>query len=140
MAVNGPVLLVEDDIEEQQKIKKVFSEIGLSNPVEMFANAEQALVYLDTTEKEPFIILTKMILPGINGLNFLDRIYQSDHLRKKSIPFIFFANADCPQLVEAAFDRRVQGYFLKPKSPVVLKLTLMSITDYWLRSTHPNIN
>ena len=31
MAVNGPVLLVEDDVEEQQKIKKALSEIGLSN-------------------------------------------------------------------------------------------------------------
>lgn len=140
MSVNGPVLLIEDSIEEQQKIKKVFIEIGLSNPLEMFASAEQALAYLNTTDDEPFIILTKMMLPGINGLEFLNRIYQSEHLRKKSIPFIFFANTDCPQLVETAFDRRVQGYFLKPKSPVVLKLTLMSITDYWLRSTHPNIN
>ena len=140
MAVNGPVLLVEDDVEEQQKIKKALSEIGLSNPVEMFGNAEQVLAYLQYTEAKPFIILAKMVLPGINGLELLDKIYQCEYLKKKSIPFIFFANSDCPGLVEDAFDRRVQGYFLKPKSPVVLKLTLMSITDYWFRSTHPTTN
>ena len=140
MAVNGPVLLVEDDADEQQKIKKVLGEIGMSNFIETFDNAEQALAYLETTKDKPFIILSKMALPGINGLEFLDRIYQSEYLKKKSIPFIFFANADYPQMIEEAFDRRVQGYFLKPKSLIVLKLTLMSITDYWLRSTHPNIN
>ena len=140
MAVNGPVLLVEDDADEQQKIKKVLGELRLTNSVEMFDNAEQALAYLEITTDKPFIILSKMMLPGINGLEFLDRVYQSEYLRRKSIPFVFFSNADYPQRVEEAFDRRVQGYFLKPKSSAVLKLTLMSIIDYWLRSTHPNVS
>ncbi len=85
----------------------------------MFGNAEQALAYLEYTKENPFIILTKMILRGISGLEFLDRIYASEYLKKKSIPFIFFANVDHYDLVEAAFDRTVQGYFLKPKSLLV---------------------
>lgn len=140
MAINGPILLLEDDPEEQKRVKQVLAEIGIKNSLDMFGNAEQALTYLETTEEKPFIILSKMSLPGINGLEFLDKIYGSEYLKKKSIPFIFFGNVEFPTLVEKAFDRRVQGYFLKPKSLIVLKITLMSITDYWLRSTHPNLN
>ena len=133
-------MLIEEDLEEQKKVKQVLVEIGIKNPLEMFGTVEQALAYLETTTDKPFIILSQMSLPGLSGLDFLDQIYASEHLKKKSIPFIFFGNVDLPVLVESAFDRRVQGYFLKPKSLIVLKLTLMSITDYWLRSTHPNIN
>ncbi len=133
-------MLIEDDIEEQKRVKQVLVELGIKNSVEMFGNAEQALVYLQATKEKPFIMLTEMMLPGMSGLELLDQIYKNEYLKKKSIPFVFFGNVEVPDMIEPAFDRRVQGYFLKPKSFIVLKLTLMSITDYWLRSTHPNIS
>ena len=140
MAVNGPIVLIEDDNDEQSKVEKALTEIGIKNALEVFLNAEDALSYLETTAQKPFIILSKMSLPGMSGLDFLDKIYGNEYLRKKSIPFVFFANVAPDDEVQAAFDRRVQGYFLKPKTMIVLKLTLMSITDYWLRSTHPHVS
>ncbi len=138
MALNGPIILIKNEAQEQKKIRDVLIQIGSKNPMEMFGSAEEALAYLGMTDAKPFIILSKMTLPTMSGLKFLDKIYESDFLRQKGIPFIFFANVDNPDVVQQAYDKRVQGYFLKPKSPAALKLTLLSIVDYWQRSTHPN--
>lgn len=135
---NGPVMIVDENIHDLTLICKALDSIRVSNKVNLYSSAEQALQYLETTTDKPFLILVNTTLPGMSGLEFLSKIFETEHLRAKSIPFIFLSNSDSPDLVSEAYKIRAQGYFLMPKVYIQLKLILFSITDYWQRTVHPS--
>jgi DNA-binding NarL/FixJ family response regulator len=52
-------------------------------------------------------------------------------LQGRSIPFIFFSTAASRDQVQAAYNLKVQGFFLKGQSFDEIEVTLRSIVDYW---------
>ena len=109
-----------------------------NNKLIFFDQASKALNYLLQTTEQPFIILTDMNLPGINGLEFQKKIEDNAYLRKKCIPFIFFTTTNNNKVVEQAYEQHVQGFFQKPSNFNELAETLNAIVDYWSRCLHPN--
>src|SRR5688572_548563 len=87
----GPLIIVEDDIDDQDIIKEVFESLGLSNTLLLFSDGYDALRYLKTTTDQPFLILCDINLPKLNGLELRELINADPWLRRKSVPFIFFS-------------------------------------------------
>lgn len=135
---NGPVMIVDENAERNNLVRKALDSIRLSNNVELYCSAEEALKYLETTTEKPFLILCNTVLPGMGGLEFQKRIFDNECLRDKGIPLIFFSDSDAPDMVGEAYMMRAQGYFLIPKTYIQLKMILFSITDYWQRAVHPS--
>ena len=138
MAQAGPIIIIEDDIDDQQLVEEALAQIGITNELIFFDKAQPAYNFLLVTTKQPFLIITDMNLPGMNGLEFQKKICENEYLRRKSIPFIFFSTTDNPYTVNKAYDNVVQGYFHKPSQFDDLKETLESIMAYWKRCLHPN--
>jgi CheY-like chemotaxis protein len=133
-----PILILEDDTDDQELITAAFQQIGVTNKIIFFEEAPQALIYLLQTTEQPFLILTDMNLPGINGLEFQKKIQDNEYLRRKCIPFIFFTTTNNRKVVEQAYDQQVQGFFQKPANFNELAEILRFIVDYWSRCLHPN--
>ena len=131
-------MIVDENIEDQTLIRKALASIQVNNRIKICNSAEQALEYLETTSDEPFFILVNTQLPGMSGLELQARIFETEYLRDKDIPFIFFSNTDSPDVVRKAYRMRAQGYFVIPETYIQLKLILFSITDYWQRVVHPS--
>ena len=138
MPKNGPIIVVDDIIQSQQLICKALKEIRIKNRIELCNTAEEALDFLERATEKPFFIITKTDLPGMSGLEFQSKILETEHLRSRSVPFIFFSGTDAALTVERAYRMRAQGYFMIPKDFISLKLTLFCITDYWQRAVHPS--
>lgn len=138
MAKSGPIIIVEDDPEDQELLQEAFVQLGVQNEVHFFTDGKQAIDFLLMTTEQPFLIITDINLPQLNGLQFQHIVQENEYLRKKSIPFIFLSTTDNPRTVEQAYDQTVQGYFKKPGDFRQLKETLQSIIDYWMRCRHPN--
>ncbi len=139
MAKSGPIIIVEDDIDDQEIITDLLRELKVPNKIIFFIKSPDAFEYLKTTEQQPFIILCDINLPGVNGLDFKKQIDDDQELRQKSIPFIFFSTSDDTRVVTEAFTKMtVQGYFKKSSSIPELKKTLGLIIDYWKLSKHPH--
>ena len=138
MARTGPIVIIEDDIDDQQLVQEALAQIGAGNEIIFFNKAQPAFDFLLKTEKQPFMIITDMNLPGMNGLEFQKKVHDNEYLRKKSIPFIFFSTTDNPYTVNEAYQRVVQGYFHKPSQFADLKEILEYIIGYWKRCLHPN--
>lgn len=138
MPKNGPIVLVEDNIDNQTLVCRALDDIKLKNRVELCFSAEQALEFLEKTTEKPFLILSKTDLPGTSGLEFQSRLLENDHLRSKSVPFIFFSKSEAPDVVGKAYKMRAQGYFVMPKDFINIKLALFCIADYWQRAVHPS--
>lgn len=136
--ITEPIVIVEDDLDDQFLIRKVFERIGVGSDLIFFGNGKDALHYLKSTEKQTFLILCDINMPVMNGLELRARINQDENLRRKSIPFVFFSTAARPNDVKLAYEMTVQGFFVKESTLEEMEESLRLIVCYWSKSKHPN--
>jgi CheY-like chemotaxis protein len=134
----GPIVMVEDDLDDREIISEIFQSLKISNEIVWFNDGSEALAYLQTTEQQPFLILCDVNLPKMDGFEFRIEINKDERLRKKSIPFIFFSTNARQSSVAKAYDLTVQGYFVKNDSLEELRNTIFMIINYWNHCKHPN--
>lgn len=135
---NGPILLVEDDVDDQEIIIDALQTLGVQNEVKTFDNGQKALDFLKIMDKQPFLIISDLNLPVMNGLQLKFEIQNDEYLRTKSIPFIFLSTSGDKKAVEEAFHLQVQGFFVKEISYEGINKQLKGIIDYWKSCRHPN--
>ena len=134
----GPIVIIEDDIDDQNFFQEAFKSLNYPNDVIFFWDGDTAIKYLTETEVEPFIIFSDINMPILNGIELREKIHQNDQLRLKSLPFLFFSTSADQRHVVDAYSKSVQGYFIKPSSFPDLKETLKVILEYWLKCVSPN--
>lgn len=139
MAKSGPIVIIEDDIDDQEIVSDVIGDIGVPNEIIFFNECSEALTFLKTTLYQPFIILCDINLPKMSGLEFKKQVDSDSELRQKSVPFIFFSTAANKTIVTDAFTKMVvQGFFKKTHDLKELRYTLTIILEYWKLCKHPN--
>ena len=137
MAVQGPILLIEDDLNDADVIAAAITELGVKNELKLFS-AQDALDYLTVTTDRPFLILSDIRMPGLDGLALLKQIHCTEYLRKKAIPFIFYTGIVTRDIINEAYDIGVQGFYKKADHFTAIKDQLLSILVYWRQCLHPN--
>lgn len=138
MNKGGPILIIEDDLDDQYILADVFEALGIKNEVKFFGDGEEALAYLTDTSIEPFIIFSDINMPKLNGMELRAKVHENEDLRLKSIPYLFFTTSAAQQSVIDAYSKSIQGFFIKPTEYGELKATIKSIVDYWTRCMSPN--
>ncbi|HEX6914223.1 MAG TPA: response regulator [Chitinophagaceae bacterium] len=139
MATNGPIIIVEDDKDDQEIMAEVLALLNVPNQVKIFGDALSAYDYLSTTNDRPFVIFSDVNLPVLNGIEFKRRIDTEPALRRKSIPFVFLSTAVSQSAVnEAYLEMTVQGFFQKPGSFAGVRDLVKKVLDYWNQCNHPN--
>jgi CheY-like chemotaxis protein len=138
MSLKGPIVIIEDDVDDQEFYASTLHGLAIENEVMYFEAAEEAYKFLEATEKKPFLIICDINLPGITGIAFKRKIFENPYLRNKSIPFIFLTTSSDKNTVTAAYEMMVQGYFVKPNSVAELTALLDQIIRYWRVCKHPN--
>jgi len=127
----GPIIIVEDDIDDQEIYKKAINSLEVQNPILTFCGCESALAYLQTTEDEPFIIISDVNLPKVNGIWFREIMQQDKNLKAKGTPFIFISTDASEITIQKAHSLNIQGFFQKPhRYPQIVKM-FRTILDYW---------
>ena len=134
----GPIMIVEDDSDDQEIYAAAIQAIGITNELLFFSTAVSALSFLSTTQEQPFIILSDVNMPQMTGLQFKEKIQQDDYLREKGIPFVFISTNASSAAVKAAHLLSVQGYFQKPHTMDDIKDMLRKLFDYWELCKHVN--
>ncbi len=138
MNKTGPIVIIEDDKDDQEILAEIFDELGYENEVVFFEDSELALEYLIGTVIEPFLVLSDINMPKLNGMELREKIHNNEDLRMKSIPYLFFTTTAEQQHVIDANSRSIQGFFVKPRSYDKIKAMLMNIMKYWQDCESPN--
>jgi CheY-like chemotaxis protein len=138
MNKTGPIIVIEDDADDQEILSEIFGELNFENEIIYFGEGEAALAYLSTTELEPFIILSDINMPKLNGIELREKIHTNEDLRLKCIPYLFFTTTAEQKYVVDAYSKSVQGFFVKPGSFEKLKYTIKLIVQYWQECESPN--
>jgi len=138
MNKNGPVIIIEDDEDDQLMINEIFETLGYQNKVVFFKDGYAALDYLNKTDVIPFLILSDINMPRINGLELRSQVFINEELNLKCIPYLFFTTNSNKKSVIEAYSMSVQGFFVKPNSYTVMEDTIRKIMDYWKVCVAPN--
>jgi len=138
MNKRGPIIIIEDDLDDQDMLKEVFQDLENSNEVLFFGDGEMALEYLTTSSVKPFIIFSDINMPKLSGMELRQKIQENEDLRIKSIPFLFFSTSSEQEHIVDAYSKSAQGFFVKPNSYTELKATIQTIVEYWNRCVAPD--
>jgi len=137
MVTQGPIIIVEDDVDDQELLKEIFSELEVPNILQFFSSCQPAFDYLMNSMETPFLIISDINVPAMTGLDFCRKIRESEFLRKKTIPFIFLSTTHDQKVIIKAYEMSVQGFFVKPNSVNELKEIVRMIVGYWDKCRHP---
>lgn len=134
----GPIVVIEDDEDDQEVLTEIFRRLGHENELIFFQDGNIALDFLNKTDLHPFLILSDINMPKINGFQLRQKIFEIEALKLKCIPYLFFTSSSHKKEVVDAYGMSVQGFFVKPNSMQELENTIRRIMEYWQECIAPN--
>jgi CheY-like chemotaxis protein len=138
MNKNGPIIVIDDDLDDQEIIGDIFRKLAYPNQVHFFEGGEKALEFLNQPNVHPFLILSDINMPKIDGFELRKIVFENKQLTMKCIPYLFFTTGVSKKAVIEAYAMSVQGFFYKPSSPQNLEITIKKIIEYWQECFSPN--
>ncbi len=112
---SAQVLLVDDDDVDAEMVVRGFKKHGMTNPITIAENGQEALKTLRGEGGEPFakpfLILLDINMPGMNGLEFLEELRADSRLRDSVVFVLTTSSAEKDRA--QAYRKNVAGYIVK---------------------------
>ncbi len=138
MNKNGPIIIIEDDPDDQFFLSRIFKKLNYKNEILFFFDGEKAIQYLDKGDVLPFLILSDIKMPRLDGFALRNQLKSHSSIRLRSVPYLFFSTALTQKVVTDAYAMSVQGVFVKETTLGELEKTISVIMEYWSRCAGPN--
>ena len=138
MSKSGPIIVIDDDLEDHIIFDEIFKNLNYPNKVIYFSNGNDVVDYLLSTEDVPFLILSDINMPGMNGFEIRNKVCEIENVKARKIPYLFFTTSVDKKAVKEAYDLCVQGFFVKPATMTDMTSTLKKIIEYWQESFAPS--
>lgn len=133
------VMLAEDDEGDVILMRRAFDSAGLTNPVDVVRDGQQALEYLqrerpDTEDRLPALVLLDMKMPRRSGFDVLRAIRAEPLLC--TLPVAILTSSSRPEDIERAYGLGTNGYWVKPAS-LAERVELATFIRGWLDINRP---
>lgn len=135
---NGPIIIIEDDADDQEVLTEIFKKLNYPNKLLFFFDGQEALDFINDSSDSPFLILSDINMPKLSGFALREKLKMDAKLNIKCIPYLFFSTALNQKSVIDAYSLSVQGFFVKQTSMLELEKTIFAIMEYWRRCAAPN--
>jgi CheY-like chemotaxis protein len=122
------ILLVEDDEVDVKALKWAFDKLKVANPLVIARDGTEALEMLKELPR-PYLIITDINMPRMNGIELLRNIRKSPELRD-AIVFVLTTSNDEQDKIDA-YDLNVAGYMLKTDMGTSFSRAISLIDNYW---------
>lgn len=137
MEAGKRILVVEDNPSDEFLTLEAFNQLGLRDMVVAVRDGAEALDCLFGTgpyeggasSALPELILLDLSLPGLNGIEVLDRI-RAD-LRTRLIPVVVFTGSDARRDLVASYLNGANSFVQKPMDFADYAAVLRRVWDYW---------
>ena len=143
MSSDRPILLVEDNPDDEALTLRAFAKNRIANPVVVARDGVEAIEYLfgtgrylsrDLTQM-PAVILLDLKLPHIDGLEVLRRI-RAD-VRTALLPVVVLTTSREQQDIQDAYRFGANSYIRKPVDFERFIHTVGQLGMYWLSLNEP---
>ncbi len=133
------ILIAEDNQDDIMLYQTAFNAMNIENKIVFAFNGAQALKQLKENPEVPFIIISDINMPLINGIELKEKIEKDTELKVKSVPFIFMTSSASPEEIYSAYELSAQGYFLKPMDYPSFEAIIRRIFEYWSEAQMPRV-
>lgn len=137
MRSNGEIIIIEDDEDDRIFLRDIFESLNYPNKLVFFADPSLVIEYLSDPTVHPFIILSDINMPKLDGFELRNLILNNPLTSKKCVPYIFMSTSKSPEHVIKAFDCHIQGFFKKEDDFNAYTATIHNIMEYWRTSLTP---
>jgi two-component system response regulator len=129
----GPVLIVEDSIDDFEATQRAFRKAELESPIEHLLSGESLISFLRTPGNPwPSLILLDLNMPGMGGRKALEIIKKDETL--KDIPIVVLTTSNYDADVRLCYAAGANTYVQKPVDFDVLSMAIRHIKEYWLET------
>ena len=143
MATDRPILLVEDNPDDEALTLRAFTKNKIANPVVVARDGVEALDYLFGTGAHagrdiaatPSVVLLDLKLPRIDGLEVLRRIRADNQTRL--LPVVILTTSKEQQDIYEAYSLGANSYIRKPVDFEKFIHAVGQLALYWLSLNEP---
>lgn len=136
MKKNDIILIAEDDKGHFELIRKNLLRAGINNKMLCLADGGEILDFLFDMDKgreggynnQEYILLLDLSIPGVDGVEVLEKIKQDTNLKK--IPVIILTAADNPDIIERCHKLGCSTYIVKPAKDEDFEKTIQKIGHF----------
>ena len=129
MTETGPIVLIEDNLEDRKMFTAIFSELKLSNKMLCFNYCSEAQYYLLSEKIKPFQYFSDIV-----QFHKEQAVYDAICFTTKC-PCMFFTTLFNQFFVIDSHSKPAQSYFIKPYRYEKFKEVIENIIQYWGRRT-----
>lgn len=134
------ILLVEDDHNDAQLLRRAFSKAGVPTPVKRVKNGDEAVAYLagespfDNRVEHPYpgIVILDLKLPRRSGFEVLEWIRTRTN-DTKLLPVVVLSASSVAKDVNRAYALGANSYLTKPYKSAEFVELAQRFRDYWLQ-------
>ncbi len=128
-----PILLVEDNPDDEGLALRALKKSGVRNPVIVARDGEEAVQKLPAfvNESVPVLILLDLKLPKLSGIEVLERIRANSSTQL--VPVVVLTSSDETIDVVGCYSRGANAYVRKPVDFDEFIEAIDSIARFWLR-------
>ena len=119
----GEILIVDDDESNRELLRRRLLRHGYS--VSTCPDGESALEHLRSNPVD--VVLLDMMMPGISGIEVLERLKNDKTLR--NVPIIMLSALDDTDQIVKCILLGAEDYLFKPSNPVLLKARLSATLE-----------
>ena len=130
-----PILLVEDNLDDEELTLRAFSKTGFANPITVARDGAEALELLIGSRALPFgLVLLDLRLPKVHGLEVLQRIRNDE--RTRLVPVVVLATSEEDPDLKRAYSYGANSYVRKPVDFSEFLKAIGTLGMYWLILNH----
>jgi CheY-like chemotaxis protein len=140
MRRNYPILVVDDDPEDQMIFREYLNEFGIQGIAHFVSNGKQAMDYLEGIKEEcdqlPSLVILDLNMPVLNGIQTLRQMKNMG--RYRYIPVIVFSTSANEAEKHQCLQLGAVDYLVKPSSYAEGKLMIDKFCSFV--SSHNNLH
>ncbi len=141
--MHAPILLVEDNPDDEALTLRAFNKNGIQNPIVVTRDGQEAIDYLygrdshagRDTSHQPVLILLDIKLPKLNGIEVLRQIRA--HEETKLIPVVVLTTSKEEDDLLRSYTLGANSYIRKPVDFMQFMEVVKQVGIYWLMLNEP---
>ena len=124
------ILLGEDDIDDQEILEEIFSDVDPSCRLKFINNGKKLISHLEDVKDEhlPCLIILDYNMPELNGAEILKTL--DGNTRLKKVPKIIWSTSNAPAYRTKCMELGASDYLVKPSKINMLEDMVKHMLSY----------